>query len=162
MTENDLKARLAELDIAFTRFEHEAAFTLHDCEHIGEEIGAKHCKNLFLTNRQQTVFYLLMLEPDKQFRTADVSKQLGVSRLSFAPPELLNEKLGLKPGAVSPLALIHGEARPIRVLMDGDLLKHELLCFHPLVNTLSYAMRTEDMLKFVRAMGNSVTFVEIA
>lgn len=120
MTEQDLQTILARLDIPFTRYEHAAALTMADCAHIGGDIGAHHCKNLFLTNRQQTDFYLLMLEPDKQFRTAEVSKQLGVSRLSFATPELLHEKLGLIPGAVSPLALCHGEARPIRVLMDKD------------------------------------------
>ena len=41
------------------------------------------CKNLFLCNRQKTNFYLLVMPGDKPFKTKELSKQMGISRLSF-------------------------------------------------------------------------------
>ncbi len=57
-------------------------------------------KNLFLCNRQKTQFYLLMLEGEKVFKTKDLSKQLGVARLSFADPADM-EKYLVSPPAPS-------------------------------------------------------------
>ena len=72
---------------------------MKDCALIGAARGARHFKNLFLTNRQGNAFYLLMPGVKKRFRPAKVSRLLGVSRLSFASPEKLLEKLGSLPGA---------------------------------------------------------------
>ena len=44
------------------------------------------CKNLFLCNRQQTKFYLLMIREDKKFHTKEISSQINSARLSFAGP----------------------------------------------------------------------------
>ena len=45
------------------------------------------CKNLFLCNRQETEFYLLLIPGDKPFKTKYLSAQIGSSRLSFGKPE---------------------------------------------------------------------------
>ena len=75
---------LDSLGIGYGRIDHEAAMTMEVCEEIDRTLGAQICKNLFLCNRQQTDFYLLMMPGDKQFKTKDLSAQIGSSRLSFA------------------------------------------------------------------------------
>ena len=76
---------LDRLGIAYFRVDHDHADTIEACEAVEQVLGEKICKNLFLCNRQKTQFYLLMLEGEKVFKTRDLSKQLGVARLSFAP-----------------------------------------------------------------------------
>ena len=76
MNEKELPvyAALDRMGIEYTRIEHPAAATMEACAAIGEGTGASHCKNLFLTNRQGTAFFLVMLGSSKPFRTASVSK----------------------------------------------------------------------------------------
>lgn len=77
---------LREKEIPFELFEHEAAHTMADCLALSYAApDVTFCKNILLCDRKQTAFYLYVTLPDKHFRTADVSKLLGVSRLSFAP-----------------------------------------------------------------------------
>ena len=82
---------LDSLNIPYMRFDHEAAFTIDACTGADEVLGIHICKNLFLTNRQQTAFYLLLMPGHKPFRTKDLSHQIGSARLSFASPEHMLE-----------------------------------------------------------------------
>lgn len=90
--------KLEELGIEFARVDHDHADTMEDCLKIESILGAKICKNLFLCNRQQTEFYLLMMPGDKPFKTKDLSPLLGCSRLSFAGPEHMERLLRTIPG----------------------------------------------------------------
>lgn len=147
---------LKSLGIPFERFEHEAAFTMQDCEIYDEARSAMHCKNLFLTNRQGTVFYLLLMPGDKEFRTKSLSKELGISRLSFGSPEQLMARLGLLPGAVSPMGLINDSEACVNVLIDKALLEWDNIIVHPNINTSSITLNKTDLLKFLRERGNDI------
>lgn len=160
--EEETLALLGELGITYKRYEHPCALTMNDCENIGADIGATHFKNLFLTNRQQTDFYMLLIAPEKKFRTAEVSKQLGVSRLSFGTDALLFEKLGLLPGSVTPMALARQGAGDVTLLIDRDILAMDTVCVHPCVSTASLAMTVRDLLRFIGRCGNRVVYVDIA
>lgn len=160
--EHPVYRALDELNIEYERFEHPPALTMEDCENIGKEAGAAHFKNLFLCNRQGTDFYLLLLRADKKFRTAEVSKQLGVSRLSFTTPEQLKENLGLQPGAVTPMALLNDARHEVMVVVDRDILELDKVCVHPMVSTASAAMKREDLFRFLDFCGNRIVFVNIA
>ena len=67
--------------------------TMEVCAEIDKALKAMICKNLFLCNRQETNFYLLMIPADKKFKTKDLSAQLGVSRLSFGKEEYMEKFL---------------------------------------------------------------------
>ena len=96
---------LDSLGILYDRVDHSHADTIEACHAVEQVLGWPVCKNLFLCNRQKTQYYLLMLEGDKVFKTKDLSKQLGVARLSFAGPEDMERLLGVKPGSVTVLGL---------------------------------------------------------
>ena len=84
-------ALLDRLGVPYRRVEHPAAETMEVCAAISDALDARICKNLFLCNRQQTQFYLLAMPEDKPFYTKDLSRQIGSSRLSFAPPAKMEE-----------------------------------------------------------------------
>ena len=62
---------LDKLGIQYQRIDHEAAMTMEACEEIDHALGDNTtiCKNLFLCNRQETDFYLLLMPGDKPFKT---------------------------------------------------------------------------------------------
>ena len=148
--------------IAYTTLCHPAAFTMEACEAVRQAIGAPVFKNLFLTNRQQTLYFLLMIPADKPFKTKYLSSQLGCARLSFASSEAMAELLHIAPGAVSPLGLIHDRECRVRLIVDRDLSATGRYACHPCVNTASVALSLADLLeKVVPATGHSFTWVDL-
>ena len=150
------------LGVEYERIDHEAAMTMEACEKIDRALDATICKNLFLCNRQQTDFYLLMIPGNKQFKTKDISAQIGSSRLSFATAEHMEELLDITPGSVSVLGLMNDSEKKVRLLIDEDVLTGEYIGCHPCVNTSSLRIRTEDMMKkIIPATGHQPTIVRL-
>ena len=148
--------------IKYTTLCHPATFTMEECEAVRRAIGAPVFKNLFLTNKQQTLFFLLMIPADKPFKTKYLSSQLGCARLSFASSEAMNELLHISPGAVSPLGLIHDRECRVRLIVDRDLSATERYACHPCVNTASVALSLGDLLeKVIPATGHTFTWVNL-
>lgn len=153
---------LDSLGIEYARIDHEAAMTMEVCEEIDKTLGATICKNLFLCNRQQTDFYLLMIPGDKQFKTKDISAQIGSSRLSFASAEYMEQFLDITPGSVSILGLMNDRDGRVRLLIDRDVMRGEYIGCHPCINTSSVRIRTEDMMnKLIPALGHEPVFVTL-
>ncbi len=153
---------LDELKISYRRVDHEAAATVDDCHGVDEALGIHICKNLFLCNRQKTDFYLLMMPGLKKFKTKELSAQLGVSRLSFAEAEYMEEFLDITPGSVSVMGLMNDKEHRVRLLIDRELLQDEFVGCHPCVNTSSLKLRMKDVLeKFLPYVGHGYTVVEL-
>ena len=153
---------LDSLGVEYERIDHEPAMTMEICEEIDKTLGATICKNLFLCNRQQTDFYLLMMPGDKPFKTKDLSAQIGSSRLSFATPEHMEKYLDITPGSVSVLGLMNDKDNAVRLLVDEDVLTGEYIGCHPCINTSSLRIKTEDMInKVIPAMKHSPQTVKL-
>ncbi len=151
---------LDALGIPYRHVAHAAAETMEACAEIDTRLGTKMCKNLFLCNRQQTDFYLLLMPGDKPFKTKELSGQLGVARLSFASGEKMEEYLGLLPGSVSVMGLMNDKTHAVRLLIDADLLQAAEIGVHPCLNTASLAVATADILqKFLPHTGHTPTTV---
>ena len=152
--------KLEELGISFTRVDHDHADTMEDCLLIERTLGARICKNLFLCNRQQTDFYLLMMPGDKPFKTKELSHQLGISRLSFASPEDMEQYLDCTPGSSSVMGLANDKENKVQLLMDEDVVRGEFLGCHPCINTSSLKLYTKDVLeKFLPAVHHEPVYV---
>ena len=149
---NAIYALLQRLNIPFRKAEHPAASSMEDLSAVEAQLrqpcaSQAFCKNLFLCNRQKTVFYLLLIREDKRFKTAVVSKLIGASRLSFGEEDKLYALLGVHPGAITPLGLVFDAEHQVRLLMDRDLLSLEEIYVHPCVNTATVALRTRDLME---------------
>ena len=153
---------LDSLNIDYKRVDHEPAMTMEACEDIDKALGAAMCKNLFLSNRQETAFYLLLIPADKPFKTKDISSQLGVARLSFGKAEFMEQYLDITPGSLSVLGLMNDRERNVQLLIDSDLLSAELIGCHPCVNTSSLAITVSDLMeKIIPALKHSPITVKL-
>ena len=155
----DLLDRLA---VDYERIDHPAAMTMEACEEIDRALEATICKNLFLCNRQQTDFYLLMMPGNKKFVTKDLSSQLGVSRLSFGSPEYMEKLLDITPGSLSVMGLMNDHDGRVQLLIDEDVLQGEMIGFHPCINTSSLRLRLSDLMDtIIPAMGHAPRMVRL-
>lgn len=153
---------LDSLGIHYERIDHEAAMTMEMCQDIDVALDAMVCKNLFLCNRQETNFYLLMIPDYKKFKTKDLSSQIGSARLSFGKPEYMEEFLDITPGSVSVMGLMNDKEKRVQLLMDEDVVKGEYIGCHPCINTSSLRIRTEDMMnKIIPAMEHEPKIVKL-
>ncbi|MBR2122858.1 MAG: prolyl-tRNA synthetase associated domain-containing protein [Lachnospiraceae bacterium] len=153
---------LDSLGIKYERADHEAAFTMEACEEIDAVLGIKMCKNLFLCNRQETSFYLLMMPGDLPFKTKDLSAQIGSARLSFASHDKMKEYLDITPGAMSVMGLMNDTEQKVQLLIEESILQDEYLGCHPCVNTSSLKIRMKDITEiFLPAVSHSATIVRL-
>lgn len=155
---------LDNLGIGYYHVDHRdmPADTMEACQAIDVALGCAICKNLFLTNRQKTNYYLLMMPADKPFKTKDLTAQINSARLSFADAEAMLKLLDITPGAVSVLGLMNDIDCAVRLLIDKDVLKDEYIGCHPCVNTTSIKIKTADIFdKFISVVNHTKTVVEL-
>jgi len=150
------------LGIAYQRVDHGPAMTIEDCADIDRLLGTQMCKNLFLCNSQKTRFYLVLLPGEKHFQTKLLSAQLGCARLSFAPGELMEGKIGCLPGSASVLGMLFDPDRQVTLCVDDELLAGEYIGCHPCANTSSLRLKMADLLeKILPALGREPVMVKL-
>ena len=153
---------LDRLGVSCRRADHEPAATMELCREIETVLGCPICKNLLLTNRQQTDFYLLLMEGDKVFKTKFLSKALGCARLSFATDEQMLELVDIIPGSLSVLGLLNDPEKRVRLVIDKPVLEQPEIGFHPCLNTSTLAVSMTDFReKILPALGHEATVVEL-
>ena len=153
---------LDSLGIEYARVDHEPAMTMEACEAVDQALEAVMCKNLMLCNRQCTVFYILLMPGEKVFKTSELSKKIGSSRLSFAKGEYMEQFLDITPGSLSILGLMNDKENRVQLLIDEDVLKGEYIGCHPCINTSSLRLRTADVTgKLIPAMGHTPRIVTL-
>ncbi len=150
--------------IPYECYEHDRAHTIEDClqmPFIDENVTI--CKNILLCNRQKTDFYLMLLKPLTPFRTAVVSKALGVSRLSFATEDALEERLHLTSGSVSPLGLLFDPQHQIKLCCEAGICITPKIAFHPCDNSMTVVF-TQDVFwkKVIPSLGCEPIMITLA
>ena len=153
---------LDRLGVQYQRVDHEPAMTMEACVEIDQVLNATTCKNLLLCNRQKTDFYLLLMPGEKVFQTKELSAQLGVSRLSFASGESMEEFLDITPGSLSVMGLMNDKDMRVRLVIDAEVLNGEYIGFHPCINTTTLRVTTVDLTeKIIPAMDHAPTIVNL-
>lgn len=157
-TRDDLFAFFDKHHISHKTVEHAAAHTVEQAQAIREALNAQgellggHAKNLFLKCKKGSL-WLIVAQEDTPIRLNQMHKQLGCGRLSFGSPELMMQVLGISPGSVSPFALINDKTHSINLVLDEQLMKEEMLNFHPLSNTATTTLSSKDLLHFIKQCG---------
>lgn len=136
---------LDSLGIPYQRVDHESAVSMEVCREIDKSLNAVICKNLFLCNRQETAFYLLLIPGDKPFKTKYLSAQLGVSRLSFGKAEYMERFLDNTPGSATVLGLMNDREQRVQLVIDREVLDQAYLGCHPCINTSSLRLPMGDV-----------------
>ena len=153
-----LLARLEALGIRTVTHSHPPLFTVEESKALRGELPGGHCKNLFLKDRKDQHWLVVALE-DAAVPLNSFDKVIGSARLSFASADRLWRVLGVRPGSVTPFALVNDTERRVNVILQKAMLDHDPLNYHPLLNDRTTAIRPDDLLAFIRACGHEPRIV---
>lgn len=157
--ERALCAFLDAARIPYVLHRHPPLFTVEDSKgQRGEMIGV-HSKNLFLKEKKGG-YVLVVCQEDRAIRIKHLEKAIGAKRLSFGSAELLEEVLGVTPGAVSPFALYSDRHdAQVRLVVDAQMMAAgdagALLHFHPMHNEATLAVTSAALREFFAATGHT-------
>jgi len=144
--ENTVRAVVEFLEanaIAFERCDHLAVYTCEEADRIVPDLPGTRTKNLFLRDRKGTRHFLAIVRPEQRVDLKALSDRLATGRLSMASPERLAKHLGVSPGAVSLLALLHDTNGAVEVLVEKTVWAASHLLVHPMVNTSTLVLAHE-------------------
>ena len=57
--------------------------------------------------------------------------------------------MGIKPGSVSPFALLNDKNKEVNFYLDQKLYESEIINFHPLINTTTISIKMNDFINFI-------------
>ena len=152
-TPNDLFSFLDSLGIAHRTVTHPPLFTVEQSQALRGTIPGGHTKNLFLKDKKDAVF-LVVAPEEARVDLKTLHHKLGASRFSFGSAALLEELLGVTPGAVTAFGAINDKAARVNVVLDAGLMRHATINCHPLVNTKTTSLAPQDLLRFLEVEGH--------
>ena len=138
-----LKKEKYEIDV----HQHDPLFTVEDSKKLRGGISGAHSKNLFLKNKKNEFFLLSCDEADK-IDLKKISKSLKLGNISFAKEEYLEQYLKIKPGSVSPFALLNDDGF-VNFYFEQTLYESKFVNFHPLINTFTITIETKRFIEFM-------------
>lgn len=161
-----LLSQLEEWGLDFTRHSHVPLRTVEEAKAVEAALSepgerAFRLKNLYLRDKKKRN-YLVSLQQDRVIDLRALGSELGVGNLSFGSPERLMQTLGIRPGAVSPLAMVTGVGAGVRFFMDGEARQADRIYMHPLVNDRSIGMAPADLMRFFEQIGVAPNWLALA
>lgn len=161
VTSDALIAQLDALGIVYARHDHVPLRTVADAKQVQDAMGAGlHIKNLYLRDRKKKN-WLVTLEQDRDIDLKRLGDQIGAAGLSFGSEERLMEHLGIRPGAVSPLAMVTGAKTGVTLVLDGAVRAAHAVHMHPLVNDRTLALAPADLMRWLDAIGCAPVWLDL-
>lgn len=161
MNEREILAFLDFHQITYIRVEHPPVMTCEEADHVRPDLPGVHLKNLFLRDESRVHYFLVATICRKRVDTKALGRMLGVRKLHFGSVEEMQELLGLSPGAVSILGLVHDPAGMVELLIDKDIWLEQAYLCHPLVNTATLLIQRPEMLRFIELTGHTARAIDI-
>jgi Ala-tRNA(Pro) deacylase len=153
-TPDELFAALDRLGIPHTTIRHPPLFTVEQSRSLRGAIPGGHTKNLFLKDKKGALYLVTALE-EAVIELKSLHRGLRAQgRFSFGSPDLMRETLGVEPGAVTPFAALNDTAGRITVVLDRELMTHDVINAHPLVNTMTTSIKPDDLVRFLVETGH--------
>lgn len=146
--------------IAFERYDHPAVFTCEEAVKLPAMPGAS-TKNLFVYDSRTDAHALIVVGQEKQVDLKILRAMLGWSKISFASPERLKKSLGVEPGSVTILGLVHDTEHAVAVYIDASIASAASVQCHPLVNTATLVIAWEGIVRFLEATGHRAQVIEV-
>jgi Ala-tRNA(Pro) deacylase len=161
LTPHELLAFLGTMGIPADTVEHEPVFTVAESRSIKARIPGAHSKNLFVKDKKGRLF-LITAKAETEIDLKRVHAAIGASgRLSFGSAEQLRDVLGVEPGSVTPFAVVNDRTGRVTMILDANLMAHEQVNFHPLVNSMTTTVSRDDLMRFLRATGHEPAIVQL-
>ena len=158
MNREELIRYLRDEGSDFEIVEHPAVFTVTEADRLALPHRQAHAKNLFLRDEKRRNYYLATIREDKMLDLKALRKRLGSKALSFASAGELESILGVRPGSVSALAILNDKEHTVHFCIDSEFMGG-LVAAHPMENTATLFLRTDDLIALIRQNGNDVTLL---
>jgi Ala-tRNA(Pro) deacylase len=153
-SEADLLALLDRIGVAYRRHVHPPLHTVEESRALRGELPGGHTKNLFLKDRKGGFWLATCLE-DRRISVNDLSRVAEAKRMSFGSAEDLWRTIGVRPGAVTPFALMNDADGAVRLILDRRMLERDPLNFHPLHNEATLAVSPDGLMRFFAETGHA-------
>lgn len=137
---------LDKLGIKYEYVENDVVETMEECKEIDEKLGTEIRKSIFLCNRKKTSFFLVVMPANKSLDTNELGKKIGISPLSFAPPEMMEKHLGCLPGSATVMGLINDLDDYVQLIIDKEVVNEEYFGCNPGTNTIHLKIKTNDLI----------------
>ena len=160
LLKSDLFKLLRVKSFDFQIHDHEPLYTVEDSEKYRGKINGAHTKNLFLKNKKNK-FFLFSCDESATVDLKLFSKSIDAKNLSFANESYLEKYLGIKPGSVSPFALLNDKNKEVNFYLDEKLYKSEIINFHPLINTTTISIKMYDFINFILENGIKINIFSL-
>jgi Ala-tRNA(Pro) deacylase len=157
----DIYRYLSKHGIDYERHDHPPVFTCEEADHLVPELPAAKTKNLFLRDKKGLQHFLVMVGYEKAVDLKALSSLLGIGGLGFASPERLKKYLGVDPGAVTILGLVHDAGKEVGVIVDEGLWQASAFRCHPLVNTSTLVISKEGLERLLDLTGHSAQILDV-
>lgn len=158
---NELLAYFEKSGIRFRNFEHAPVHTVEESKLLRGDIPGVHTKNLFLRDGKKN-FYLFVTDEDATINLKSLARKIDAKgSLSLGSTDALMEMLGIRPGAVSVLAIINDSKKQVKLILDRKLVEVTAINCHPLSNQRTTSLSPEALLKFLKSTGHEVTYVDL-
>lgn len=157
----DIYRYLSEHGIDYERHDHPPVFTCEEADRLVPELPAEKTKNLFLRDKKGLQHFLVMVGYEKAVDLKAFSSILGIGGLGFASPERLKKYLGVDPGAVTILGLVHDLGKEVGVIVDEGLWQASAFRCHPLVNTSTLVISKENLERFLDLTGHTAQILDV-
>jgi Ala-tRNA(Pro) deacylase len=159
-TPDQLFARLDALGIAHRTYTHPPVFTVAEAVALRGKLPGGHCKSLFLKDKKAGLWLVVALE-ERPIDLKRLAAALAAPRFSFGNADLLYEVLGVRPGSVTPFALVNDTTERVTIVLDRAMLDHDPLNYHPLDNDRTTAIAPGDLLRFIAGCGHQPRIVDL-
>lgn len=161
MSKEEVYLKLKELNIEYLKIDHIPIYTIDEANGLDIENKEYIAKNLFLRDDKKRNYYLLVVKSNKKIDLNDLKNKINSRRLSFASSEDLEKYLKLKKGSVTPLGVLNDVERKVKVIIDEDILKEEIVGVHPNDNDATVFMKTKDLIRIIELNGNLVEYAKV-
>jgi Ala-tRNA(Pro) deacylase len=148
--------------ISYQRLTHPAVYTCEQAERFRPKTQGVSTKNLFLADKKQDNFYLVMLACEKRLDIRQLRQQLDGAKLHFGNEARLLEFLGVTPGAVTVLGLVNDTGQRVTLFVDRQIWDQQYFLCHPLVNTATLVLAKPDLIRFFELTGHAIHVIDIA
>ncbi len=160
-TPEALFRRFDELSIAWRSVSHSPLFTVAQSKELRGSLPGHHVKNLFLRNKKGAMWLVTCLE-DREVDLKRLAEALNGGRFSFGSARRLMDHLGIKPGAVTPFAVINDKAGEVMMVLDSALSDGQPVNAHPLVNDQTTTIGGHDLLRFLEAEAHAPRLLDFS
>lgn len=156
----DLAEQLARLGVATRTWSHAPVFTVAESAALRGSIPGAHTKNLLVKDKKGSLF-LLTVREDRTLDLKTIHQRIGASgRVSFASAETLLALLGVTPGSVNPFAAMRDTQGQVTVVLDAEMLTHDIVNAHPMDNSGTVSIAPADLVAFLQSVDHAPLVVD--